>query len=28
LKELDHSIDATRYILELFKDTNRSPVVW
>ena len=27
LKELDHSIDATRYILELFKDTNRSPIV-
>ena len=27
LKELDHSIDATRYILEVFKDTNRSPVV-
>lgn len=27
LKELDHSIDATRYLLELFKDTNRSPIV-
>ena len=26
-KELDHSIDATRYILEVFKSSNRSPVV-
>lgn len=26
-KELDHSIDATRYILEVFKKTDRSPVV-
>ena len=27
VKELDHSIDATRYILEVFKESNRSPVV-
>jgi len=26
-KDLDHSIDATRYLLEEFKTTNRSPVV-
>lgn len=26
-KDLDHSIDATRYLLEEFKATNRSPVV-
>ena len=26
-KEHDHSIDATRYILEVFKSSNRSPVV-
>lgn len=26
-KELDHSIDAMRYILEVFKSSNRSPVV-
>jgi hypothetical protein len=26
-KDLDHSIDATRYILEVFKSSNRSPVV-
>lgn len=26
-KEADHSIDATRYILEVFKASNRSPVV-
>ena len=26
-KELDHSIDATRYILEVFKESGRSPVV-
>ena len=26
-KELDHSIDAMRYILEVFKESNRSPVV-
>ena len=26
-KELDHTIDATRYILEVFKVSNRSPVV-
>ena len=27
VKEKDHSIDATRYVLERFKETNRSPVV-
>lgn len=27
VKEKDHSIDATRYILEVFKKTNRSPIV-
>lgn len=26
-KELDHSIDAMRYILEVFKSSNRSPMV-
>lgn len=26
-KELDHSIDAMRYILEVFKESNRSPMV-
>lgn len=26
-KDLDHSIDATRYILEVFKESNRSPLV-
>ena len=26
-KDLDHSIDAMRYILEVFKSSNRSPVV-
>ncbi len=26
-KELDHSIDAMRYILEVFKESDRSPVV-
>lgn len=26
-KDLDHTIDATRYILEVFKASNRSPVV-
>lgn len=26
-KDLDHSIDATRYILEVFKSSNRSPIV-
>ena len=26
-KEMDHSIDATRYIIEEFKDTGRAPVV-
>ena len=26
-KDLDHTIDATRYILEVFKSSNRSPVV-
>lgn len=27
VKEKDHSIDAIRYILEVFKESNRSPVV-
>lgn len=27
VKEKDHSIDATRYVLERFKETNRSPVI-
>ena len=26
-KDLDHSIDATRYILDVFMSSNRSPVV-
>ena len=27
VKELDHQIDALRYIIDLYKDTGRSPIV-